>query len=154
MTKNSLKDYENSLKQLIIKQLTLTVHGLIFGRSYWKDICIWHLGGLFSGGLIIRRIFMSEIWGAYFRESLFLGWLIIGILWYWHVLNTQKIQLCDYMRSKPAWVTEILVSWCLKSIVVVVLELFWKKRWFWIFAVQSWCASHNTINPGKLSSPA
>ena len=27
--------------------------------------------GLYSGGLIIRRIFASEIWGAYFREGLF-----------------------------------------------------------------------------------
>ena len=36
--------------------------------------------GLYSGGLIIRRIFASEIWGAYFREGLFLGELIIAIL--------------------------------------------------------------------------
>ena len=48
-------------------------------------------GSLFSGGLIIGRIFASEIWGAYFREdllsegylrlrfgSLFSGGLIIG----------------------------------------------------------------------------
>ena len=34
--------------------------------------------GLYSGGLIIGRIFASEIWGAYFREGLFLGGLIIG----------------------------------------------------------------------------
>ena len=27
--------------------------------------------GLYSGGLIIGRIFVSEIWGAYFREGLF-----------------------------------------------------------------------------------
>ena len=27
--------------------------------------------GLYSGGLIIERIFASEIWGAYFREGLF-----------------------------------------------------------------------------------
>ena len=27
--------------------------------------------GLYSGGLIIGRIFASEIWGAYFREDLF-----------------------------------------------------------------------------------
>ena len=27
--------------------------------------------GLYSGGLIIRRIFVSEIWGAYFQEGLF-----------------------------------------------------------------------------------
>ena len=37
--KNSLKHYENSLKQL-----ALTVHGLIqciFGRAYyWKDFCV------------------------------------------------------------------------------------------------------------------
>ena len=29
--------------------------------------------GLYSGGLIIGRIFASEIWWAYFREGLFLG---------------------------------------------------------------------------------
>ena len=29
--------------------------------------------GLYSGGLIIGRIFASENWGAYFREGLFLG---------------------------------------------------------------------------------
>ena len=27
--------------------------------------------GLYSGRLIIRRIFASEIWGAYFQEGLF-----------------------------------------------------------------------------------
>ena len=27
--------------------------------------------GLYSGGLIIGRIFASDIWGAYFREGLF-----------------------------------------------------------------------------------
>ena len=29
--------------------------------------------GLYSGGLIIGRIFASEIWGAYFREGFFFG---------------------------------------------------------------------------------
>ena len=38
--------------------------------------------GLYSGGPIIGRIFASEIWWAYFREGLFLGGLIIGILRY------------------------------------------------------------------------
>ena len=38
--------------------------------------------GLYSGGLTIGRICVSEIWGAYFREGLFLGGLIIGILQY------------------------------------------------------------------------
>ena len=33
--------------------------------------------GLYSGGLITRRIFVSEIWGAYFREGLFLGGLLL-----------------------------------------------------------------------------
>ena len=38
--------------------------------------------GLYSGGLIIGRIFASETWEAYFREGLFLGGLIIGMLRY------------------------------------------------------------------------
>ena len=38
--------------------------------------------GLYSGGLIIERIFASEIWGAYFQEGLFLRGLIIGSLQY------------------------------------------------------------------------
>ena len=29
--------------------------------------------GLYTGGLLIGRIFASEIWEAYFREGLFLG---------------------------------------------------------------------------------
>ena len=36
--------------------------------------------GLYSGRLIIGKIFASEFWGAYFEEDLFLGGLIIGIL--------------------------------------------------------------------------
>ena len=49
--KNSLKHYENSLKQL-----ALTVHGLIFGKAYyWKDFAseIW--------GLIFGRAFPSQL---------------------------------------------------------------------------------------------
>ena len=35
------------------KQLTITVHRLIFGKAYYrKDNCICDLGGLFLGGLI------------------------------------------------------------------------------------------------------
>ena len=30
--------------------------------------------GLYLGGLIIGRIFASEIWGAYFREVVFFFW--------------------------------------------------------------------------------
>ena len=29
--------------------------------------------GLYSGGVITGRIFVSEIWGAYFQEGLFFG---------------------------------------------------------------------------------
>ena len=36
-----------------LKQLTLTVHGIIFGRAYYqKDIYICDLGHLFEGELI------------------------------------------------------------------------------------------------------
>ena len=38
--------------------------------------------GLYSGGLINGRIFVSKIWEAYFREGLFLEGLVIGILRY------------------------------------------------------------------------
>ena len=38
--------------------------------------------GLYLGGLIIGRIFESEILGAYCQEGLFLGGLISGILRY------------------------------------------------------------------------
>ena len=38
--------------------------------------------GLYSRGLIIGMLFEPEIWRAYFREGLFLGGLIIGILRY------------------------------------------------------------------------
>ena len=34
--------------------------------------------GLYSGGLIIRRISASEIWGAYFREGFFFSDLFVG----------------------------------------------------------------------------
>ena len=59
--------------------------GLIIGRIFASEI--W---GLFSGGLIIGRIFASEIWGAYFREDLLsegylrlrFGGLIFGRTYY------------------------------------------------------------------------
>ena len=61
--------------------------GLIIGRIFASEI--W--GGLFSGGLIIGRIFASEIWGVYIREGLLLkgflrlrfGGLIFGRAYYW-----------------------------------------------------------------------
>ena len=33
--------------------------------------------GSYSGGIIIERIFASEIWEAYFREGLFFGSLLL-----------------------------------------------------------------------------
>ena len=58
--KNSLKHYENRLKQLK-RANTNRPHGLIFGRAYYrKDFCVWYLGNLFSGGLITG--------GAYYRN--------------------------------------------------------------------------------------
>ena len=62
LDKNSLKQYKNSLKQPI-----LTVHGPIFGRAYYRKDFASQL--LFGGG-------------GYFREGLFVGGLVIGILRY------------------------------------------------------------------------
>ena len=59
--KNSLKDTDNSLKQL-----TLTVHELIIKR------------------LIIGRICASVIWGAYFWEGL----IILGEPYCWNFVVT------------------------------------------------------------------
>ena len=53
--KNSIKHYENSLKQL-----ALTIHGLIFGRAYYQ-----------------------KDWGAYFQEGLFIYLFIIIIIIFW-----------------------------------------------------------------------
>ena len=48
--------------------------------------------GLCSGGLIIGRIFASEIWGANFREGLLMEGLIIGILRYFYsAINKQNL---------------------------------------------------------------
>ena len=41
---------------------------------------------LYSGGLIVRRIFASEIWRAYFREGSFLG---VGGLSEFYVIHIQ-----------------------------------------------------------------
>ena len=51
---------------------------------------------LYSGGLIIGRIFTSEIWGAYFLEGLFSEGLIIGVLRYLKALS-----VCPGRGSNP-----------------------------------------------------
>ena len=69
--KNSLKYYENSLKQL-----ALTIHGQIFRSAYYrKDFCVRDLGSSFSVGLIYLLFFFGGGgggggWGveAYFRN--------------------------------------------------------------------------------------
>ena len=63
--KNSLKHYEKSLKEL--------------KTASTNSLC----PRIPPGGHIIGRIFVSEIWGDYFREDLFFWWgFIIGILRY------------------------------------------------------------------------
>ena len=88
--------------------------------------------GLYSGGLIIGRIFASEIWGAYFREGLsfiylfiyFFFWggggggLIIGILRYVFWLD------CVPVGKIVMWLQKILILaplWHNVRITVVLL---------------------------------
>ena len=65
--------------------------------------------GLYSGGLIIGRIFASGIWGSYFREGLFLGELIIGILQYLG-LTTECFCNNSYCASKSKTTVLIFVE--------------------------------------------
>ena len=57
--------------------------------------------GIYSGGLIIGRIFASEIWGAYFREGLSWGELIIGILRYSNNIESHLLQTFVITLSFP-----------------------------------------------------
>ena len=43
--------------------------------------------GLYSGGLIIGRIFASEIWEAYFREGLFISIFIFILIYIYFFLG-------------------------------------------------------------------
>ena len=82
--KNSLNHCENSLKQLV-----LTVHGLIFGRAYYQqDFCIRDLGGLLSGGLIYLFYFIIIV--VFFFGG---GGLFIGILQYYNNTALWRSQL-------------------------------------------------------------
>ena len=47
--------------------------------------------GLYSGGLIIGRIFASEMWGAYIWEGLFSG----GLIYYQNFLVMQWLCFSD-----------------------------------------------------------
>ena len=65
--KSSLKHYEN-----LLKHVALTVHGLILGRTYYRnDICFCDLGGLFSGEHKCIYIFFlgGGGGGAYYRTD-------------------------------------------------------------------------------------
>ena len=83
--------------------------------------------GLYSGGLIIGRIFASGIWGAYFREGLFLGELIIGILRYLEIVKSLSM-FVRFTRPKrcPASSTELTIHEKLRFIPVTIghLQLF------------------------------
>ena len=80
----------NLLAGLYYSRGRLFSEGLIIGGSLALQNGLGLSMGLYSGGLVIGRIFASEIWGAYFREGLLLllfffflgGGLIIGILRY------------------------------------------------------------------------
>ena len=55
--------------------------------------------GLYLGGHIIGRIYVCEIWGAYFLEGLFLEGVIIGILRYGSQLtpNESSKGACNFL---------------------------------------------------------
>ena len=54
--------------------------------------------GLYSGELIIGRVFASEIWGAYFREGIFLGGLSLE---FYGIIFTPGPQ-CDFFCIIPS----------------------------------------------------
>ena len=55
-----------------LKQLTVTVHGLILGRAYyWKDIYVWDLGALFLRGRIIGILQYHKFWSLLFYHFMF-----------------------------------------------------------------------------------
>ena len=66
--------------------------------------------GLYSGGLIIGKIFASEIWGAYFREGLFLeGGLLSEFyrsLWRYKKLEHQEVKNHDEYFSNTNYIME------------------------------------------------
>ena len=88
--------------------------------------------GLYSGGLIIGRIFVSEIWGAYFREGLFLGELIIGSLRhiYYHrkPMFRHKNIIYPKILTDPDRCNRRVMPWHIKAVYyhqnVVVLMVF------------------------------
>ena len=66
--------------------------------------------GLYVGGLIIGRIFVSEIWRAYFREGLFyfILFYFIIIFFFWRgggdLLSEFCGILCDYFHIKTLFI--------------------------------------------------
>ena len=65
--------------------------------------------GLYSGGLIIGRTFVSEIWGPYFWEGLFFkgGGLIIGILRYVKIVQPS---FSDFVIEGSIWLKFQVIS--------------------------------------------
>ena len=71
--------FQNGLS-LAIKQLALTVHGFIFGKAYYrKDFCVWDLGGLFLGGLII--FFFFGVGGGAYHRNFTVFWISLAVKW-------------------------------------------------------------------------
>ena len=94
--------------------------------------------GLYSGGLIIGRIFASEIWGTYFREGLSLGGggggLIIGILRYvwWARLGSQNPSVCVRLQKHTHHSDKFKQFYNSRVKQIVSLSIFLKRRNNWI----------------------
>ena len=73
--------------------------------------------GLYPGGLIIGRIFASEIWGAYFWEGLFFGGSLVSIRVRvlgtgWHRGVLPPFLFCSFsvLFSELSWVLAIYAN--------------------------------------------
>ena len=89
--------------------------------------------GLYLGGLIIGRIFASEIWGAYFREGVFWGGgIIIGILQYdtKHCVTTQVRSSRTIEDGKTGFWSFKAAFFLVSDISVVTIALFRPFRSF------------------------
>ena len=88
--KNSLKHYENSLIQIALTVI-----------------------GLYSGGLIIGRIFAPEIWGAYFREGLFLFIHLFIYLFYYYYFGGGGLGGGACYRNFTVYILHVLFVFCM-----------------------------------------
>ena len=113
--------------------------------------------GLYSKGLIIGRIFASEIWGAYLREGLFLGGLLsefYGILFHQepmtHGLLVSQILYTVSTLKQTKWSISYLFSYdpnvCTKGVFSYNMK---KNMWFSIpFFFLSWTSD---VGAGRIA---